>query len=208
MLSWFVPKEAKFFDMFRESADIIVEGSKALVTLLNNLDQVELHASIIKDLEHKADKVTHKAVEALHMTFITPLDRDEIYQLVTKMDDILDLIDAAAQRFQLYDIRKSTPEIIGLAQIIEQAANDVKVAVAGLEGMKNTDEILKRCQDINRWENDADHILRIGMAKLFREEISYKDLIKYKEVYEILESVTDSCEDVANIVEGIVLDHN
>lgn len=207
MLSWFVPREAKFFDMFRESADLIVAGSKELIAMMNDLGNVELHARNIKDIEHKADKVTHSAVESLHKTFITPLDRDDIYRLITKMDDILDYIEAASQRFHLYDIRKITPEVIQLADIILRSAEDVRVAVAGLENMKNSAVILERCVKINSLENEADHVMRSGMAKLFRDDLDFKELIKLKEVYELLESVTDRCEDVANIVESIVLDH-
>ncbi len=207
MLSWFVPREAKFFDMFRETSGHIVDAAKELIVLTNDLSTVETQAKKIKDLEHKADAVTHKAVESLHQTFITPLDRDEIYRLITNMDDILDFIDAASQRFLMYDIRRVTPEVKELAQIIVKCAEDVRVAVAGLEDMKNAPEILKRCVELNRLENEADHVMRVGMGKLFRNDLDFKELIKLKEIYEMLESVTDRCEDVANIIESIVLDH-
>lgn len=207
MLSWFVPREAKFFDMFKEAADLIVEGAKELIVMTNDLSQVEMQARKIKDIEHKADKVTHGAVAALHSTFITPLDRDEIYRLITTMDDILDYIEAASQRFYLYDIRKVTPEVKVLADIILRSAEDVRRAVAGLEDMKNSERILKACVEINSKENEADHVMRTGMAKLFRDDLDFKEFIKLKEIYEMLEGVTDRCEDVANIVESIVLDH-
>jgi predicted phosphate transport protein (TIGR00153 family) len=207
MMSWFVPREAKFFNMFRESADLIVDGAKELINMINDLNNLEDRARNIKEIEHMADKVTHQAVESLHKTFITPLDREDIYRLITKMDDILDFIEGSAQRFHLYDIRTVTPEVHELADIILRSAEDVKAAVAGLENMKNSPEILKRCVQINSLENEADHIMRTGMAKLFRENHDIKDLIKLKEIYEMLESVTDRCEDVANIIEGIVLDH-
>jgi len=207
MLSWFVPREAKFFDMFRDSAAVNVEGAKELIALIDDLSHVELRAKNIKDLEHKADKITHLAIEALHKTFITPLDRDDMYRLVSKMDDIMDYIDAASQRFHLYDIRSVTPEIKELASIILRSVEGVTAAVAGLENMKNADLTIARCKEVNRLENQADHVMRVGMAKLFREEIGFKDLIKSKEILELLEAVTDRCKDVANIVEGIVLDH-
>jgi uncharacterized protein len=207
MLSWFVPREAKFFDMFRDASGLIVEGAKELIHMIDNLSDVEACAVKIKDIEHQADKITHKAVESLHMTFITPLDRDQIYRLITKMDDILDYIEAASQRFHLYDIRAVTPEVRELAQIILKSAESVRDAVSGLENMKNSAKILQKCVEINRLENDADQALRIGMAKLFRSDVDFKELIKLKEIYEMLESCTDRCEDVANIIEGIVLDH-
>jgi predicted phosphate transport protein (TIGR00153 family) len=207
MMSWFVPREAKFFDMFKESSTLIVQGAHELIGMCEDLSDSEARARNIKDIEHKADAVTHHAIAELHKTFITPLDRDEIYRLITKMDDILDFIEAASQRFHLYDIRKITPEVKELTQIILRSAEAVKEAVSGLEQMKNAPKILELCVEINRLENEADQVLRSGMAKLFREDVGFKELIKLKEIYELLESVTDRCEDVANIIESIVLDH-
>lgn len=207
MLSWFVPREAKFFDMFRDSTDVVVEGAKELIAMIDDLNHVEDHAKNIKNLEHKADKVTHRAVEALHSTFITPFDRDDIYRLVSKMDDMMDYMDAASQRFYLYDIQTVTPEIRELGNIILLSAESVRAAVAGLENLKSSAKTIAHCAEVNRLENQADNVLRVGMAKLFRENIEIKDLIKLKEILELLESVTDRCKDVANIVEGIVLDH-
>lgn len=207
MMSWFVPRDAKFFNMFRESADLIVDGAQELINMINNLNNVEERARNIKEIEHMADKVTHQAVESLHKTFITPLDRDDIYRLITKMDDILDYIEGASQRFHLFDIRSVTPEVRELSTIILHSAEAVRDAVSGLENMKNQSLILKKCVEINELENQADQAMRGGMARLFREDIGFKELIKLKEIYEMLEGVTDRCEDVANIIEGIVLDH-
>jgi predicted phosphate transport protein (TIGR00153 family) len=206
-MSWFVPREAKFFDMFRTSANVTMEGAKELVALIDDLKNVEARAKKIKDIEHQADKATHVIIEALHATFITPLDRDDMYRLVSKMDDIMDYIDAASQRFQLYDIQSVTPEVRELGAIILKSAEKVRDAVAGLENMKTSQKTIELCAEIGRLENDADHIMRVGMSKLFREDIGFKELIKLKEVLELLESVTDRCKDVANIIEGIVLDH-
>lgn len=207
MLSWFVPRQAKFFDMFRESADIFVLGAKELIALTTDLPNVEKRARNIKELESKADVVTHRTIEELHKTFITPLDREEIYRLITKMDDVMDYIEAVAERFQLYDIKAVTPEIHQLAQIILQSAEAVRFTVTSLENMKNSALIIEKCIEINRLENEADHVLRMGMGKLFREDVGYKDLIKFKEIYELMETVTDRCEDVANIVESIVMEN-
>jgi predicted phosphate transport protein (TIGR00153 family) len=207
MLSWFVPREAKFFEMFRQSADLLVEGAQELIRLTDDLGNVELHVRNIKDIEHKADKVTHMTIDSLRKTFITPLERDDIYRLITKLDDILDYIEAASQRFHLYDIRSVTPEVKDLARIILRSAEAVRTAVAGLENMKNSHAIVEKCVEINSLENEADQVMRSGMAKLFREDLDFRDLIKLKEIYEMLESVTDRAEDVANIIEGIVLDH-
>lgn len=207
MMSWFVPREAKFFEMFRDSANVIVEGATELTAMIDDLSRCEIRAKKIKEIEHKADKITHLAIESLHKTFITPLDRDDLYRLVNKMDDIMDYIDAASQRFHLYDIRTVTPEVRELGVIILRSVELVSKAVTGLENMKNSTEVIRNCIELNRLENEADHVMRSGMAKLFREDIGFKDLIKLKEILELLESVTDRCKDVANIVEGIVLDH-
>lgn len=208
MLSWFVPREAKFFDMFKQSSDLVVAGANELIAMIGDLKQAETRAKKIKDIEHQADTVTHAAIAALHETFITPLDRDEIYALITKMDDIMDYIDAASQRFYLYDIRTVTPEVLELASLILKSAESVRTAVSKLENMKHSAAIIQSCKEINKLEHDADHVMRTGMARLFREDVGYKELIKLKEIYELLESVTDRCKEVANIIEGIVLDHN
>ncbi len=207
LIDWFVPREAKFFDMFRETTSVVVEGAKELIALIDDLPNIEQRAKSIKLLEQKADKLTHTTLEALHSTFITPLDSDDMFHLVGKLDDILDYIDSAAQRFHLYDIRTVTPEIRELTKIVLVSAEKVRDAVAGLENMKTSVATLATCKEIARLENDADHLMRLGMSKLFREEIGFKDLIKFKEILELLESVTDRCKEVAIIVEGIVLDH-
>lgn len=207
MLGRILPREGKFFDLFRQSGSLIMEGATEFRNMLGDLGQAESHARNIKRIEHNADDVTHATVELLHKTFITPLDREDIHQLISGMDDILDYIEAAAERINLYDIKTATPEALKLADICVQAAKDVHAVVQLLEDMKNADEIIKRCVEINRLENEADHTLRAAMAKLFREEQDTRQLIKMKEIYELLETVTDRCEDVANIVEGIVLEY-
>lgn len=207
LLDWFVPRETKFFEMFREASNITVEGAKELVALMGDLKNIEQRAKNIKIMEQSADKITHSTLEALHSTFITPLDSDDMFQLVGKMDDIMDYIDAAAQRFQLYDIQNITPEIRELGNIILVSAEKVRNAVAGLENLKQSTNTLATCKEISRLESEADHVMRVGMSKLFREEIGFKELIKLKEILELLESVTDRCKEVAIIVEGIVLDH-
>lgn len=202
-----MPREDRFFGYFRNSAELMVEGAKALKVMVGDLKRSELHCKTIKDIEHKADDITHKTVALLHQTFITPLDREDIHELITKLDDVLDLIEAASQRIFLYSIEKSTPELDALVEIVIHAAEKTKVAIDKLENLKKPDELISICIEINRIENDGDNALRVGMAKLFKDETDIKQLIKYKEVYELLESVTDKCEDVANIIEGIVLEY-
>jgi len=208
MFGRFVPREGKFFEFFHESADLSVEAARQLKQLLTDLPHGESRARAIKDIEHKADQVTHRAIELLHKTFITPLDREDIHELITEMDNIIDFIEAASQRLYLYGVRQSTPELEGLADICLQSVEYVRKAVHGLNDLKNIKEIRKNCVEINRLENEADHILRAGVAKLFRDETDTRQLIKLKEIYELLEVVTDRCEDVANIIEGITIEYS
>jgi hypothetical protein len=144
----------------------------------------------------------------LHKTFITPFDRDQIHQLITRMDDILDLIQDVAESIALYDLRKITPETKQLADICHMSCERVKATVSLLTNVKRIDAIMKNCEEIDRLESDADRVLRSALSKLFREENDLKQVIKLRVIYDLLESITDRCEDVANVVEGIVLENS
>ncbi|MCP1572122.1 putative phosphate transport protein (TIGR00153 family) [Herbaspirillum rubrisubalbicans] len=174
---------------------------------MTNFDDLEIRVHAIEAVEKEADKVTHNAIELLHKTFITPLDRDDIHQLITRMDDILDLLEDAAQTISLYDIKSITPEAKRLAELCLSCAEKVQAAVGLLSNMDNSRQILSICQEIDRLESDADHVMRAAMSKLFRDEPDVRTLIKLKAIYEILETVTDRCEDVANIIEGIIVEN-
>jgi predicted phosphate transport protein (TIGR00153 family) len=207
MFGRFMPKEGKFFELFNEHAELGVKCAKEMVALMTNFDDLELRVHAIENLEKQADKITHNCIELLHKTFITPLDRDDIHQLITRMDDILDLLEDAAQTISLYDIKAITPEAKRLAELCLACAEKVKSAVALLPNMDNSRQILTICQEIDRLESDADHVMRAAMSKLFRDEPDVRNLIKLKAIYEILETVTDRCEDVANIIEGIIVEN-
>lgn len=202
-----MPREGKFFDLFEKSADALVECSIEFKNLLNDLPNVERRSVTIKEIEHKGDEITHQTIELLHKTFITPIDRENIHQLICSMDDVIDLLEAAAQRIFLYRITKITPETLELSDVCVRSCEHVRDAVRRLNNLKNPDQIIKECIEINRLENEADHILRSAMAKLFNDEPDTRNLIKMKEIYELLESCTDRCEDVANVIEGIVLEY-
>ncbi len=208
MFSKIIPREEKFFVHFRKGADILVEGAKEFRIMVNDLSKAEIQAKRIQELEVQADTVTHTIVELLHLTFITPLDREEIYQLISKMDDVMDLMEAASERLFLYKIKQASSHGLQLADLCLEACEHIKFLVDQLEDMKNSKAILQKCVEINRIENDADVILRRALVDLFDNENDMKTLIKLKEIYELLESVTDRCEDVANVVEGIVLEHS
>ncbi len=202
-----LPREGRFFDYFNEHAGHAVLAAAELKALLADLSDLEARRRNIERHEKQADQITHHTMQLLHQTFITPLDRDEIHQLITTMDDVLDLMEDIAQCLFLYDVRAVTPEAQRLAEICVACTEKVRDAVAKLESMDNADAILKLCAEIDRLEADADYVMRSAMAKLFREEPDAKEIIKQKEIYQLLESVTDKCEDIANLIEGIVLEN-
>ena len=202
-----MPTEGKFFELFNQHAELCVKGAKEMVALMTNFDDLEIRVHAIESIEKQADKITYAAIDMLHKTFITPIDRDDIHKLITRMDDILDLLEDAAQTISLYDIKAITPEAKRLAELCLACAEKVKSAVALLHNMDNSTKILEICAEIDRLESDADHVMRAAMSKLFRDEPDVRTLIKLKAIYEILETVTDRCEDVANIIEGIIVEN-
>jgi predicted phosphate transport protein (TIGR00153 family) len=208
MLKNLIPREGKFFELFNASAEQSVKGAKAFRAMLDDLAHAEEHSRELKQIEHTGDEITHMTVELLHKTFITPLDRDEIHQLIAKMDDILDNLEDAALRVYQYDLREAPSEAKELADICISSAECIERAVKKLHDLSFTSGILQECVEVNRLENKADSVLALAKAKLFREEQDTRQLIKLKEIFELLESVTDRCEDVANIIEGIVLEYS
>lgn len=207
MFGRLMPTEGKFFDLFIQHGELCVKGGRELVSLMTNFDDLEHRVHAIETIEKQADKVTHATLEMLHKTFITPLDRDDIHQLITRMDDIIDLMEDVGQTIWLYDIKEITPEAKRLAELCQTCCEKVLASVSLLHNMNNAREILNICAEIDRLESDADHVMRAAMSKLFREEPDVRNLIKLKAIYEILETVTDRCEDVANIIEGILVEN-
>ena len=203
-----LPHDQTFFSLFEQQGRKTVEGCKALLAMIENPVALEAQAHRVTQIEHECDEITHAVVESLHKTFITPLDRNDIHTLITRMDDIMDLVEAAADRFFLYEVTRMTPEVGEMARCLLVSAEHVLAAVSGLREMKKPDVILEHCIEINRQENVADKILRGALARLFREERNPVVVVKWKEIYETLESATDRCEDVANIIEGVVLENS
>jgi len=207
MFGKLMPREDKFFDLFVQHGELCIKGAREMLALMSDFDDLEQRVHAIESIEKQADHVTHDTLELLRATFITPLDRDDIHKLITRMDDILDLLEDAGQTISLYDIQEVTPEAKRLAELCLAGAEKMSQAVGLLRNMDNSPQILALCEEIDRIESDADHVLRAAVSKLFRDEPDVRTLIKLKAIYEILESVTDRCEDVANIVEGIVLEN-
>jgi predicted phosphate transport protein (TIGR00153 family) len=202
-----LPREGKFFEYFNQHADLAAQASVELAALLGDLSQLERRSRAIEKLEKQADQITHQTIQLLHQTFITPLDRDEIHGLINALDDTLDLMEDVATCIFLYDVKAVTPDAQKLGEICLNCTGKVKEAVAKLETMEHADAILRLCGDIDRLESEADFVFRSALAKLFREEVDAKQILKLKEVYQLLESITDKCEDVANVIEGIVLEN-
>jgi len=210
MFGRLMPREGRFFDLFNRHADEIISGSQSLAELMRQYNDVtsrRVHIDRIDAVEKNADRITHETVALLHKTFVTPFDRDDIHKLISNMDDILDLIQDVAESAMLYDLQRVTPEAQQLAELNEMCCKRVQMAVRMLSSMDNAEAILKLCREIDQLESDADRVMRSAMSKLFRDESDVRQLIKLKEIYELLESVSDKCEDVANLLEGVVLEN-
>ena len=201
------PREENFFEYFEELADKISEGGQLFMEMTQKKDYSEPIVTKLKQIEHEADGITHKTYERMHKTFLTPIDREDIYALVNKMDSIMDVIEATAVRIHLYKVKKPSNEIIIQARILNEAIKKVKSIVHALRNMKNSEMILSGCVEINTLENEGDVALRTIMADLFAQEKDAIELVKWKDIYQLLEEAIDVCEDVSNIVEGIVLKH-
>ena len=201
------PKEENFFNYFEELANKIEEGGQFFLEMTKNRDYSAEKVARLKELEHEADVITHKTYERMHKTFLTPIDREDIYALVNKMDSIMDVIEATAIRIHMYKVKKPDDEIIKQAEILFQAIKKIKEIVYGLRNMKNSQMILDGCVEINTLENAGDVVLRTIITNLFIKEQDAIELIKWKEIFERIEEAIDVCEDVSNTVEGIVLKH-
>lgn len=207
MFGRFMPREGNFFELFNAHARYIVDGSHALEKLIENLGDAEHHRRNVKIIEKSADKLTNDCNDLLHKTFITPLDRDEIQQLINTMDDIIDVIEDVANTITLYDVKALPDDAIEFARLSTRTAIQVQKAVSMLSDMKQAQQILQCCKEIDELESEVDRLLRIAISRLFREEEDVKTLIKLKSVYELLETITDKCEDTAKIIQGIVLEN-
>lgn len=207
MFGRLMPKEGRFFENFNDHAALMVDCARELDAFLRDMGNREAHARNVSDLEKKADKITHDTITMLHQTFVTPLDRDDIHKLISSMDDVLDLMEDVAECVVLYDVREVSDSARKLGEICMACAEKVKTAVNLLSNMDNAQAILKICNEIDTLESEADRVMRAAMSKLFRDQPDTRELIRHKAVYELLETITDRCEDVANLIEGIVLEN-
>ena len=208
MLQRLMPRSDDFFSDFEAQSATVVEGAILLKDLLDDFTNVPAKCQAIKDVEHRGDDITHRAFERLHTQFITPFDRSEIHRLLSRIDDVLDLADAAAERLGLYDIDTVLPESRELAAVLVEQTRKMDEAVKGLRNMKKDPQtILAACQEMNKLENQADTLTRKTMAKLFKRGNDPLTVMKWKEIIDLIEDATDRAEDVANVIEGVVLEH-
>ena len=209
-----LPREGNFFEMFNQHADRIVEAARAFSQLVANYNDPHLRDKYNQDVdnaERAADRVTQDVNRLIHKTFITPIDREQIHSLINTMDDVADLIQDSAETMALYDVHHMTEEITRLTDLSVKCCERLQAAVRLLSRLADpgtAEAALKTCEEIDRLESDADRVMRSAMSKLFRHEPDVRELIKLKAIYELLETITDRCEDVANQIEGIVLENS
>jgi len=200
-------RDKEFWTAFTSHSQLTVRAAGLLVEMLEHPERRQRLVQEISDLEHEGDKITHDTVLALHQTWITPLDRESIHGLISRLDDVLDFVDAAADRIALYEIELARPEAVDIARILLLSCSEIERAMGMLQNMKDAKPLLALCMHVNRHEHDADQIFRRGLARLFNERTDPLELMKWRDILESIETATDRAEDVANIIEGIVLEH-
>jgi uncharacterized protein len=198
-----IPREVRFFDLFEQQSHHIIRAAQLLHELVHHFADARAKAHAIKEVEHQGDQLTHEVVKRLNTTFITPIDREDIHDLATRLDDVLDFIEAAAERLVVYRIKEPTSACRAMAEVIVQQTHAMERAIKCLRTMDPG--FHEHAVEVNRLENSADNLLRDSLAALFEEQADPIEVIKWKEIYETMETVTDRCEDVANVIEGIIL---
>jgi predicted phosphate transport protein (TIGR00153 family) len=202
-----IPREQVFFPLFEESARNMVKAAQSLKELVDNWKDVEQKVNEITELEHQGDLITHKIVAELHRTFVTPFDREDIAQLAYTLDDVTDFIHAASDAMLLYKVDPPGQRVRELAGIIVQGATEIEGAMPQLRHHGELKKILERCVELNRLENAADRVYRSALVELFSDSSDMAHVIKWREIYQHMESATDRCEDVANVLEGVAIKH-
>ncbi len=208
MIRKLLPRNAGFFELFSRHAALAVEGARALQTLLSDLSRAEAHAGRIREIEHQADAICQETMELLHRSFITPIERGDVHTLSSRLDDIMDHIEATSARLWLYEIDRATPEILEMSGLLVAATEAVQRAVDALSSRRDPARIRELCGAVKAVEKSNDRLLRGATARLFKEEQDARALIKWQKIYEDLEDAIDCCEDVSNVVEGVVIENS
>ena len=209
-----LPRDGNFFALFNAHGASIVKGARSFAAMIEHYDDLALrekHAADVDAAEHAADKVTAEVNRLLHKTFITPIDREQIHSLINTMDDILDLLQDTSETLSLYDVRTLNDDVVRLTHLSVKCCERVAHAVSLLPQLSQSsvaEAAIKTCDEIDQLESDADRVMRSAMSRLFREEKDIRELIKLKAIYEQLELISDKCEDVANLIEGIILENS
>ncbi len=200
-----IPKEEKFFDILEEASENVQKTAVAFRDLVSNWSPTSDKIKLIQDLEHEGDRMTHEMIDKLNRSFITPLDREDIHSLASELDDVCDIIHATTDRMQLFRIQNTTSHLIKMAEVIVRATEVVGKAVKSLRDMSHTRRTLDFCIEANRLENEGDALLKEALGELFTNPKDVLEVIKWKEIYEATEFATDKCEDIANVIEGIIV---
>jgi len=203
----FRPKGEKFFDLFEEGTANLVETAKVFREMVEQWEDVNKKVAKIADLEHKGDNITHTVIANLHSTFFTPLDREDITSLTEALDDVVDFIKKAADEMLVYRVERPTASAVELAEIIVEAALQLEKAIPNLRRRRLMSNMHSYCIELQRLENVADRVQREALCALFDDQAHPLDVIKWREIYEHMETATDRCEDVANVLEGVALKH-
>ncbi len=204
----FIPKEEKFFDLLEESARNVVKGAKLLSELMNKWEDVESKIRHLKDIEHDGDEITHRIISQLHATFVTPIDREDIAQLAEYLDDVLDFIEEVAAHMLIYKVKRPSERAQELADILVKTASEVSAALPMLRRRDTLNKLPEHFMEINRLENEADTVQRVAMAELFSDQLDIAGVIKWmkwRDIYDHMENATDRCEDIANVLEGVMI---
>jgi predicted phosphate transport protein (TIGR00153 family) len=208
----FIPREVKFFDLLEQQSNVVVKGAKMLQECLESkgsIDEMYLASKRIHEVENEGDELVHRLMERLNKSFITPLDREDIHELTSRLDDVLDYVDAVAKRLVTFKIETPTHHAIELGRIIVRGAEETAIGIALLRDLSKAEAIMKQCEKINQLENDADQVMRDALNDLFNGSARDPlEVIKWKDLYEHLELATDKCEDVANIIESVLVKYS
>ena len=207
-MKFFQSNREKYYDLFEELADKLEEGVKLFTEILANYEYSEFKVGKLKEIEHEADHITHQVYKRMHKAFITPMDREDIFMLANKMDSILDEVESAAVRMYLYRMKTPTAELVKITSVLSEAIGKIRKVIFSVRKKDNASLILQWCVEINTLENEGDQLFRSAMVRLFEEEKDAIELIKVKDIIGRIETAVDNCEDVSNIIEGIVLKYS
>jgi uncharacterized protein Yka (UPF0111/DUF47 family) len=201
-----LPRDERFFDLFEQATAVAVAGAESLQAMLGDIPNAEAYRVKIADLEHQGDSIIHETMEKLNRTFVTPIDPEDIRAIASRLDDVIDFTQGAAERVVLYRVTSSNPAAVELAEVLVSVTREAQRVIVLLRDLKNQRDIMRHCIEVNRLENVGDHVYRQGLGRLF-EAGDLTDLIRWKEIFEQVEQAIDTCEDLADVIESLVVKH-